>query len=46
MLYHLHLSYWEAMTIDTYLRKWMIEKYIDQKEKEHEAMERESRKNR
>lgn len=46
MVYHLGVSINEAMNISVYQRKWFIDKFIDQKEKEHEALERERKKSR
>jgi hypothetical protein len=34
----------KCMSLPINLRKWMVERYISQKEKEHEAMEAERRK--
>lgn len=45
LVYHLRISIYEAINLSVYHRKWFIEKFIDQKEKEHKAMERERRKN-
>jgi hypothetical protein len=42
--YHMHLPMAASMTLPINLRKWMIERYIEQKEKEHEAMEAQRRK--
>jgi hypothetical protein len=42
--YHLELPMSGSMTLPINLRKWMIERYIQQKEKENEAMEAARRK--
>jgi hypothetical protein len=42
--YHLRLNHSETMTMPINLRKWMIERFITQKEKENEAMEASRRK--
>lgn len=44
--YHMRLPMASSMTLPINLRKWMIERYIDQKEKEKEAMDAQSRKKR
>ncbi len=40
----MHLPMASSMTLPINLRKWMIERFIDQKEKENEAMEAQRRK--
>jgi hypothetical protein len=42
--YHLHLSMSGSMSLPINLRKWMIERFVEQKEKENEAMESSRRK--
>jgi hypothetical protein len=37
--YHLKMPMSESMNLPIILRKWMIERFIDQKKKEDEAME-------
>jgi len=43
-LYHLHVSEDEFMTIPINRRKWMIDRFIQQKERENQAMEAARRK--
>jgi hypothetical protein len=38
--YHMHMSRYDSMTLPVYERKWMIHRFITQKEKENEAMEK------
>lgn len=42
--YHMHLPMSGSMSLPINLRKWMIERFIDQKEKENQAMEAARRK--
>jgi hypothetical protein len=42
--YHLNLAMSGSMSLPINLRKWMIERFIEQKEKENEAMEASRRK--
>lgn len=42
--YHLRLAMSGSMSLPINLRKWMIERFIEQKEKENEAMEASRRK--
>ena len=42
--YHLHLDKQKAMSYEITERKWMIERFIQQKTKENEQMEAERRK--
>ena len=42
--YHLHLDMFGAMRLPINMRKWMIERFVEQKEKENEAMEATRRK--
>lgn len=37
--YHMKLPMHNSMSLPIKFRKWMIDRYIQQKEKEHEAME-------
>lgn len=37
-------GYWEVLRIPVYIRKLMIEEFIVQKKKEHEAMEKAKKK--
>lgn len=37
--YHLHMGRFECMSMPVYERKWLIRRFIEQKEKENEAME-------
>ena len=43
-LYHMHLDPFIAMQIPVYERKWHVERFITQKEKENAAMESAKRK--
>lgn len=42
--YHVQLPMSGSMSLPINLRKWMIERFVDQKEKENEAMEASRRK--
>lgn len=42
--YHLHMDKYTCMSYDITERKWMIERFIQQKNKENEQMESERRK--
>lgn len=42
--YFMKLPFDRCMRMPINLRKWMVERYIQQKEKEHEALEAERRK--
>lgn len=42
--YHLRLDMSGSMSLPINLRKWMIERFIEQKESENKAMEAEQRK--
>ena len=42
--YHLSLDYFSTMQLPILTRKWMIEKFIEQKEKENNAIESSKRK--
>ena len=42
--YHLHLSMSGSMSLPINLRKWMIERFVQQKESENDAMEASRRK--
>lgn len=42
--YHLHLDMLGSMRLPINMRKWMIERFVEQKEKENEAMEATRRK--
>ena len=42
--YHLHSSRRDAMTLPIHERKWMIKRFVEQKRKENEAIEK-ARKN-
>jgi hypothetical protein len=37
--YHMHMSRSECMTLPVYERKWLVHRFIEQKEKEQKAME-------
>jgi len=43
-MYHMHIPPWYSMMIPIFERKWLIDKFIEQKKKENEAIEREKRK--
>ena len=43
-IYHLHMDRDTALRLPINERKWMIERFIQQKQKENEAMEAERRK--
>lgn len=45
-MYHMHIPIWHVRMIPIFERKWLIEKFIEQKKKENEAIERESRRSR
>lgn len=38
--YHMHMSKQDCMTIPIHERKWLIQRFVDQKKKESEAVER------
>jgi hypothetical protein len=38
--YHMHMSKQDCMTIPIHERKWLIQRFIEQKKKEGEAIER------
>lgn len=38
--YHLHMSKQDCMRIAIHERKWLIQRFIDQKRRENEAIER------
>jgi len=38
--YHMHMSKQDCMTIPIHERKWLIQRFIEQKKKESEAIER------
>lgn len=38
-LYHLHLPPTQSMCLPVYERKWLLNRFVEQKEKEHQAME-------
>lgn len=38
--YHMRMSRIDSMTMPVYERKWMVERFIEQKEKENAAMEK------
>jgi hypothetical protein len=42
--YHMHLPMAGSMSLPIELRRWMIERFIEQKEKENQAMESARRK--
>jgi len=42
--YHMHMPRRESMGMPINERKWMIQRFIDQKQKENDAMEAERRK--
>lgn len=41
--YHLHQDRHTTLAMPIYERKWMFERFIQQKNKEHEAMEKASK---
>jgi hypothetical protein len=41
--YHLHLEPEKTMRLPIILRRWMMERYIEQKEAENKAMESQQR---
>lgn len=41
--YHMHMSRIECMSIPVHERKWMIQRFIDQKRKENEAIDKAKR---
>jgi hypothetical protein len=43
-VYHLHMGRDDALRLPINERKWMIERFIQQKQKENEAVEAERRK--
>jgi hypothetical protein len=43
-LYNLNLPMEDSMKLPINLRKWLIQRFVDQKEKENEQMEAERRK--
>jgi hypothetical protein len=44
--YHMHLDMSGSMSLPINLRKWMIERFIQQKESENKAAEAQARKSR
>ena len=42
--YHMHLNMSGSMSLPLNLRRWLIDRFIEQKEKENEAMESARRK--
>ncbi len=38
--YHMHMSKQDSMTLPVHERKWLIQRFIDQKKRENEAMEK------
>jgi hypothetical protein len=43
-MYHLHQSMHDTLSMPTHARKWLVNRFIDQKQKENDAMESERRK--
>ena len=43
-MYHMNQPVRETLTMEIPLRKWLIERFVKQKEKENEAMEAAQRK--
>jgi hypothetical protein len=43
-LYHMRQSMTETLKLPIIMRKWLINKFLEQKEKEHQHMEAERRK--
>jgi hypothetical protein len=43
-MYHLHQSMHDTLSMPTHARKWLVNRFIDQKQKENDAMEAERRK--
>lgn len=41
--YHLHQDRYTTLSMPIYERKWMIERFIQQKNKENDAMEKASK---
>lgn len=41
---YLHMSYWEARSLPVGERKWLLERFVEQKKKENEQAESERRK--
>ncbi len=44
MIYHLRHTYNEALSIPIHMRKWLIHRLVEQKNKEKEEMEKSSKK--
>jgi hypothetical protein len=44
--YHMHMSKRDCMTLPIHERKWLIQRFIDQKKKEKEAIDSMQRKSR
>ncbi len=38
--YHMHMSKQDCMSLPVHERKWLIQRFIQQKQKENEAIER------
>ena len=38
-MYHLHMPPGQSMALPVYERKWLVNRFIEQKEKEHQAIE-------
>ncbi len=38
--YHMHMDRTESMSMPVFERKWLIHRFIEQKQKENEAMEK------
>lgn len=43
-MYHLHQDMGKTLCMPINVRQWMVQKYIEQKEKENQAIESERRK--
>ena len=43
-MYHLHMPPDKSMSLPVYERKWLINKFVEQKEKENEAIENSNKK--
>lgn len=38
--YHMHMSRFDCLSLPIYERKWFLHRFIQQKEKENDAMEK------
>lgn len=44
--YHMHMSRADALSMPVFERKWVLNRFVEQKEKENEAMDKARKKGR